>query len=238
MDQHATANRATRVVCDGMKPGALFAIASLVACSAPELPCESCLKTGDACDVSYQCPFSDICNVSDDEDPELSDLTKPGHTCITVTCANDDECTAPRTCTLEHLCRIPVCASDDACKAGEACVRGKCRSAGDTDLARCEVLGRRIVAHSGERIEPRAYAFDRSNRLLPHVDFTWSTSDPEGAFVEPDGAIVRGGFGGDAAHRACRHATLHGPGPRFELRADRQQCGPRDRRLRRRARGR
>lgn len=168
---------ADRIVEEPLDAGEEFPdVPPIDAGEAPYDPnCSACRSDGQTCTFSLNCAPGSICNTPSDP---LHDPSAPEGICIRVVCSSDQECAAPKTCTLEGRCAVPPCQSDDACTAPERCISGECSPPPAASAARsCRIFASNRLLGLGETAELAAIALDASGAVLPGVSHDFSAAN-------------------------------------------------------------
>lgn len=162
--------------------------------------CLGCRADGQCCDYSINCAAGSICNVPAET---LYDSSKDNNICIKVVCANNNDCEAPKTCSLQKICETPICQRDADCGGGNVCLGGACASApNQADAASCQVLTAGASIQQGASIELVAVAKNQNGVVLPLIRFQW-TSDNTNA-VSISGNTATGGAASGTANVSAR----------------------------------
>ncbi|MEQ9496821.1 MAG: dickkopf-related protein [Deltaproteobacteria bacterium] len=144
-------------------------------------------QDGDCCVFTINCQPGSICNIEGDD---LYDADKAASTCIKVTCANDNDCDAPKVCSLEKTCKVPICQVDSECTAGDVCRDGACQPPFATsDVASCEVVTRDTAIRQGARITLEAVSYNSNGKVLAGIPYDWTSSAPDAVGVEDQDAV-------------------------------------------------
>lgn len=149
--------------------------------------CDACQQDGDCCAFTINCQPGSICNIAGDD---LYDADKPEATCVKVTCANDSDCDAPKTCSLEKVCKVPVCQVDGDCSGGEVCRDGACQAPFQTsDVTRCEVVSRDSSLREGARLGLEAVSYNANGKALAGIEYDWTSSAPDAVSIDGQSAV-------------------------------------------------
>lgn len=157
-------------------------IAAFAACSGDDPPpppqCGpndvGCADQGEPCLFSINCQPGQICNKSTDE---LYVAEQPADTCVKVVCANDNECTAPKTCSLERICEAPVCQFNGDCQGGNVCLNGSCQPAPNAaSVASCTVVTPNGAIKQGAQVRLSAVARNADGVALAGIGFVWTSN--------------------------------------------------------------
>lgn len=157
--------------------------------------CLGCRADGQCCDFSINCAAGSICNVPAEA---LYDATKDANICIKVVCATNNDCEAPKTCSLQKICETPICQRDADCGGGNVCLGGECASApNQADAASCQILTAGASIQQGASIELVAVAKNQNGVVLPLIRFAW-TSDNTNAVTISGNTATGGAASGTA----------------------------------------
>jgi hypothetical protein len=158
-------------------------------CGPNDVACCTVDRPDCMCQFSINCAAGYICNKPSD-DLYVSD--KPENVCVKVVCAGDNECTAPKKCSLERICEAPLCQSNNDCAGGNVCLGGACEPAPNaSSVSSCTVVTTSGAIRQGATRELTAVAKNSNGVVLPGIRFTWMSSNPTAVSV--DGNVATGG---------------------------------------------
>lgn len=138
--------------------------------------CASCVADGQCCQYSINCQAGSICNQPTED---LYDATKDMNVCIKVVCQSNNDCEAPKKCSLEKTCKPPTCQTNSECSGGQICLDGQCTAAPNvSDVASCEVVTPAGAIRQGATVTLNAVAKNANGKALSGIAFTWASDAP------------------------------------------------------------